>query len=182
MNRPAICLIGAALLLTLACGGGGGGGTPAPPATTLNYSFSSGPGDTWRLVQNASASTSTHLVFDLFAPSTASGDGFTVVLTTNPAQAAWSRPDGVNYMTRVPYPNAKVSIASVAGASLRLVAGQVPGAEVPYGTSPLAEVALDMASSATVGGVTLTATAASHLAGPGDPTDIAVEVGTLQAQ
>jgi len=181
MNRLATCLTGAALLLTLACGGGSGG-APAVPASKLSYSFSSGPGDTWRLVQNAAASTSTHLVFDLFAPSTASGDGFTVVLTTSSAQAAWSKPDGVSYMTQVPYPNAKVSIASVAGASLRLAAGQPPGAEVAYGTRPLAEVALDMASSATVGGVTLTATAASHLAGPGDPTDITVEVGSLQAQ
>ena len=182
MNRFATVLSGAALLLTLACGGGGGG-TPATPATRLTYAFTADPADTaWRLVQDPAASTSTHLAFDLFPPAGTSGLGYTVILTTNPGQASWSKVDGTNYMTQGLFTTPKVKLASVSGGSLRIVVGQLPGSEVAYGAASLARVALDMASGATVGAVTLTATPASHLAAAGEPTDITVQVGSLQAQ
>ena len=94
--------------------------------------------------------------------------------------------DGTNYMTQTVLPTPKVQLVSVStsggSSSLRIVVGQLPGSEAAYGTASLARVALDLASGATVGAVTLTATPASHLAAAGDPADITVQVGSLQAQ
>jgi hypothetical protein len=180
MKRFPILLTGAALLLTLACGGGSG--TPATPATSLAYAFSSTPVDTeWRLMLDTAHTTSTHLEFDLYAPTGTTGDGFTVTLTTAPSQAVWVKVDGTNYLTQTLFASPKVKIASVSGGSLRIVVGQVPGSEVSYGSTSLAHVALEKASGATVGSVTLTATPASHLTAAGDPTDITVSIGTLTA-
>lgn len=189
MSRLPLLLAGAALLATLACGGGGGGGgasAPAgPPATTLSYSGPAADTTQWQLAED-SASTSTHLVLDLLAPAGAAGLGVTAVLTLNPAQATWSYVAGSAYATQTLFQNPKVDLASLSAdkSQLRLLLGQAAGtAAVTYGSTPVVQVALDLAASATQSSaVTLTATQGGHLGTSPTPSAITIQVGTLQTQ
>jgi hypothetical protein len=185
MSRFATFLTGTALLLSLACGGGSGGGG-STPASKLTYTFT--PADTdWRLVKDEAASDATHLYFDLLAPTGASGDGYTLILTSNAVQASWLKVDGSSYATQSVFTpaNLKLNVASVSGGALRIAIGQAAGTgtAVTYDSGSLARVGLQLTTGAPVGTVALTATAASHLAGAGtDPVGITVQVGTLKAE
>jgi len=184
MRRPILILCGMGLAALLACGGGGGGGSSASTrsttaATSLVYSSSAGS-SSWRLVEDG-ASTGTRKVFDLYAPAGTTGQGFTVVLTTDPGNATWSPVSGTRYAVQTLFSSTAVSLASVSGGALRIVFGQAPGTAVSYDGSPVVQVALNLASGATVGGVTLTATQAGNLVGT-SPAEVTVAVGSLQAE
>ena len=188
MKPLALFLTGAALLATLACGGGGGGGgtitLPASttPATKLVYTSPTDP-TAWRLVQD-SASTNSRLVLDLLAPTGTSGQGVTLVLTSDTALATWAKVDGTNYADQVIYTSPKAAVASVSGSSLQLLYGQAfqAGAAVNYGITPVLQVALNLASSAVTGTVALTTAQGGHLGTTSTPTAITVSVGALQAE
>jgi len=181
-------LLGAGLLAGLACGGGSGG-TPrsTTPATQLAYQQSPGAGSSsWRLEQDPdpARSSATHVLLDLLAPTGTSGQGFTVVLTTDPGNALWSQVDGTSYAVQGLFAAPLVSIASVSGsgADLRIVFGQAPGAPVAYGTGPVLQVALDLAPGATLGDVTLAASEAGNLGASSPPELVTVSIGSLQAK
>ena len=165
----------AVLLASLACGGAAGGAG----AASSGFSFSAGGAATdWRLVQD-SASTSTHLVLDLLAPTGTSGQGITLILTTDPTEATWGYVSGTSYATQGVYTSPVVSIASAKGALLRILVGQGGGTAVSYGSTPVIQVALDLASGASAGAVTLTATQAGHLGTSATPSSITVNPGSL---
>jgi len=178
------------LLAALACGGGGGSSAPprsTTPASQLAYQQSlAASNSTWRLEQDAdpAGSTGKHLLLDLLAPTGTTGQGFTVVLSTDPGNAVWSKVDGTNYAVQSLFASPLVSIVSLSksGADLRIVFGQTPGAPVPYGTGPVVQVALDLAPGATLGDVTLTASNAANLGAASPPAVEAVLIGDLQAK
>jgi hypothetical protein len=180
LNRPGPLLAAAAaLLLTAACGGGSGSGGRAELA--LVYQDPTGPA-AWRIQAEAPGFPSTsHLVLDLMAPDGASGQGVTLILTTD-QNAQWSKVDGSHYEVQTTYPSPLVEVASVQDSSLRILVAQAPGAPVAYGAKPLLQVALDLAAGASAGSVTLSATAAGHLGASAPAVPITVEVGTLQAR
>lgn len=182
MKKTGKLLASAALLLALACGGGGGGST-GTPATKLDYSFAADPGDSWRLVKDP-ATTETKVVLDLLAPAGTVGNGFTVTLTTNSAEASWAQVDNTtSYAVQGPFATPLVNLAKVSGGTLHVVVGQALGTPVPYdGDKPLLKVVLDKASSAMVGGVTLTASAAGNLGTDPSPVAVTVSVGSLAAK
>lgn len=71
--------------------GGGSKTSPAPPqATSLSYT-NPASGD-YRLLKNTDLSTSTKLVLDLVGPSSGTGSGVSVTLTTG-GQASWTNVD-----------------------------------------------------------------------------------------
>lgn len=185
MAKRNLLWCGAALLATLACGGGGGGGgTPRSTvkASQLAYQASAST-TTWRLVQDP-ASVGNKLVLDLMAPAGTLGQGFTVVLTTDPANAAWTKVDGTSFALQNQFAAPAVSLVSVSasGADLRVVFGQTPGNPVNYGSNPVVQVALTLPVSATVGGVTLAASLAGNLGTNPTPDKVTVSVGALTAQ
>jgi hypothetical protein len=124
-------------------------------------------------------------LLDLLAPTGTSGQGVTVVLTLDPTQATWSKVDGTHYAVQTlfsPPPAAgAVGVASVLGSDLRIVFGQA-GTPVSYGTSTVVQVALDLASTATAGKVTLTASQGGNLGASAPPTPVTVSLGSLQAE
>jgi hypothetical protein len=175
----------AALLLITACGGGGGssgggGGSTTQPAAALVYTSPADP-TTWRLVADA-ASTPTHLVLDLMAPTGAAGLGVTLILTTDNLGAQWSMVSGSSYAVQVPYPYPLVDVASTQGAALRVVVGQAAGPAFAYGSSPVLKVALDLAAGALPGSIALSASQCGHLGAAPPPVPVTVEVGSLRAE
>jgi len=176
---------GAALLVILGCAGGGGGGG-GTPATQLVYKAGVADTSAWQLQQDP-ATTSTHLVLDLMAPAGTKGQGFTVVLTTDPAYATWSKPDGTHYALQNLFssaaPNVSWSSVSASGADLRIVFGQPQGTAQAMDGGPVVQVSLDLLNpGATVGTVTLTASGAGYLGSGPPPTAVTVSVGNLQAK
>jgi hypothetical protein len=184
MRLPILFWCGAALLGTLGCGGGSGGGASrsATPATQLVYTAPGG--SAWRLEldQADPATTDKHLVLDLLAPAGTSGQGFTVVLSSDPGNAVWSKVDGTNYAVQSLFSAPLVNIASVSGGDLRIVFGQAPGTVVSYGANPVVKVALDLAAGATVGDVVLTASQGGNLGTSATPDQVTVSVGSLLAK
>ena len=169
-------LVPAAILLaSLACGGGAG--TASGPSSGFSFSAASASAG-WRLVQDA-ASTSTHIVLDLMAPSGTSGQGITLTLTTDTTEATWSYVSGTSYAAQAVYPSPTVSLAKVSGASLRILVGQGGATPVSYGSTPVLQVALDEVSSAASGPVALTASLAGHLGATATPSAITVATGSL---
>jgi hypothetical protein len=126
-----------------------------------------------------STSTSTHLVVDLLAPTGTSGQGITLILTTDTAAATWSYVSGTDYMVQGVYTNPVVNIGIVSGAELRILVSQGGGTAVSYGTTPVVQVALDPVSGASAGTVALTATQAGHLGTSATPDAITVNPGSL---
>ena len=143
------------LLATLACGGGGGGGgasAPAgPPATTLSYSGPAADTTQWQLAEDSAS----HLHPPGAGPAGA-----------RRRRRAWGhggadpqpRPGhlvdvaGSAYATQTLFQNPKVDLASLSAdkSQLRLLLGQAAGtAAVTYGSTPVVQVALDLAASAT---------------------------------
>lgn len=165
----------AVLLVSLACGGGGGGSTVA----ATGFAFSADTATTnWRLVRDAT-STSSHLVLDLLAPTGTSGQGITLILTTDTAAATWAPVTGTSYAVQTLYASPLVDVAKVSGAALRILISQGGGTTVSYGTTPVLQVALDLVTGASAGTVTLAATQAAHLGTASTPDAITVSAGTL---
>jgi hypothetical protein len=187
MNQRNILASGAALLLILGCGGGSGGGGATPRSTVkaIKLVYQAPDSTSWRLVQESS--TGQHLVLDLMAPDGTTGQGFTVVLTTDPSNATWSTLDGSHYALQSLFPTAPPNVSQVSvsssGADLRILFGQPQGTVRSLTGGPVVQVALDLLNpGATVGPVTLTAAAAGYL-GSGPPTtQVTVAIGSLQAQ
>jgi hypothetical protein len=179
----------AAISAILGCGGGGGGGSSTPPrsitpATQLVYPATVADTTSWRLELDP-ANTGTPLLLDVLAPTGTSGQGFTVVLSTDPANAVWSKIDqNGDYALQSLITNPKVNIASrsASGGDLRIVFGQTQGTPVSYGTSPVVQVALELASGATVGDVVLTASQGGNLGASATPDQVTVSVGSLLAK
>jgi hypothetical protein len=184
MRRRNLLCGGAALLVTLGCGGRDGGSSAPPrsttPATELLYQASLADTSAWRLELDP-ASTGQHLLLDLLAPAGTSGQGFTVVLGTDPGNAVWSTVDGSHYAVQSLFSAPLVNLASVSGGELRIVFGQAPGTAVSY-AGPVVQVALDLAPGATVGDVVLTASESGTLGTSSTPTLVTVSVGSLQAE
>ena len=164
-------------MLCLACGGGAKNPLKAATLVYTNPTDAS----SWRLVQ-AATSTTTHLVLDLVAPTGASGQGVTLVLTTDPAKAAWSPVSGGVYAVQKAYPSTLVKIATLKGADLRLLMTQAAGTPVAYGSLPVLTVALDLTTGTLPGSVALSAAQGGHLGPAPQPVPITVAVGGLQAQ
>ena len=165
--------------LTLACGGGASSTSASKMSSGLVYTA---PADTsgWWLKKD-SASTSTRLVLDLMAPSGVSGQGVTLVLASNAAQAAWHAFGTGVYLQGLAYPSPQVDVTSLQGSTLRVVAGQSTGA-VAYGSAPVLQVALDLVSGTLTGAsIPLTVATAGHLSS-GSVEPITVQTGTLAAQ
>lgn len=174
----------ASLPAFLGCGGGGGGSTPSRSTTAANqlvYPASVADSTSWRLELDP-ANTGTPLLLDVLAPAGTSGQGFTVVLSTDPANAVWSKIDGTNYAVQSLFSAPLVNIASVSGGDLRIVFGQAPGTAVSYGADPVVKVALDLAAGATVGDVVLTASQGGNLGASATPDQVTVSVGSLLAK
>ena len=189
MRLRTLLWCGAAMLALLGCGGGGGGSAASSsrsstPASQLVYPASVADSTAWRLELDATT-TATHLVLDLLAPTGTSGQGFTVVLTTDPSNAVWSKVDGTpNYAVQSLFSAPLVNIASLSpsGSDLRIVFGQAPGTAVSYDGQPVVKVALTLAPGATVGDVVLTATQGGNLGASATPDPVTVSVGSLQAK
>ena len=188
MRPRTLLLCGAALLAALGCAGHSGGAPrSATPASQLIYQASlTADSSSWRLEQDpdGTRSSETHVLLDLLAPAGTSGQGFTVVLATDPANAVWSRVDGTHYAVQSLFSSPQVSIISVSnsGSDLRIVFGQAPGTPVPYGTGAVVQVALDLAPGATLGDVTLTAENAGNLGAGSPPVPVTVAIGSLLAK
>ena len=164
-------------MLCLACGGG----TKEPAkAASLVYTNPTDAGS-WRLVQ-ASSSSTTHLVLDLLAPTGASGQGVTLVLTTDPAKATWSPIAAGAFAVQKAYPSTLVQIATLKGADLRLLMTQAAGTPVAYGSAPVLSVALDLTTGTMPGSVTVSAAQGGHLGSGPVPVPITVAIGGLLAQ
>ena len=171
----------AGLALTLACGGGGGGGGTPTSAVKLVYTDPPADSSTWQLVADP-LSTETNLILDLMAPASASGQGVTLVLGITSGKVTWSQMSNGHYAASV-YSDAVVNVASVQGSALRIVVAQTSESPaVTYGTAPVLQVSLEMASGAVSGTIPLTVSNAGHLGTQPTPTVITVAVGTLEAQ
>jgi hypothetical protein len=183
MKPTSTFLAAAALMAFLACGGGGGSSSSSSSSSSGSQLGYSNPSNTsgWYLAQDP-ASTSTHLVLDLMAPSGTSGQGITLVLTTNASQATWSYVSGTSYATQTVYNDPLVTKASISGSSLRILISQGAGTPVSYGSTPVVQVALDWVSGAASGTVSLAATQAGHLGTSSTPSSITVAVGTLRVE
>lgn len=193
-------LISAAALLGVlsACGGGGGGGgtnNPPPPATATTLAYTNPSSGTYQLIRD-SASTSSHLVFDLVGPTGTSGRGIGFYLNADPNKVTWSKVNGsdpefvengaFNLGTGVLALKAKVNTSTG-----ELQAGVYQkGTSVPsiaFGPSVvLAKVAMDLKSGQTPGAVTFTAVASKAMVlpdtGAATPGNISITVGNLTAQ
>jgi hypothetical protein len=167
------------LVLALACGGGAGNVTSSP-STPLVYTD---PTDTtsWRLTHDP-ASTPAHLILDLMAPSGASGQGVTLILTTDASKATWHAFSSGGYLQGLVFSSPLVDVASVQGSALRIVAAKEPGAPVTYGSAPVLQVGLDSVAGAAAGNVTLSATDGGHLGAAAPAVPIPVQVGSLVTQ
>lgn len=87
MKLPILAAGLALLLAQVSCGGGGGGSTAAAPALATGLAYTDPSSGSYRLVRNATQSTSTHLVLDLMGPAT-TGCGVSVTLTAG-SQVQW---------------------------------------------------------------------------------------------
>ena len=122
-------------MLALACGGGAdkvsGVESPSPSPSSPTALVYTNPTDStaWRLTHD-SASTPAHLILDLMAPSGASGQGVTLILTTDASKAAWHAFSSGSYLQGLVFSSPLVDVASVQGSALRIVAAQAPGTPV----------------------------------------------------
>jgi hypothetical protein len=162
--RLSILACSGALLSTLACGGGAS--SDVAPAITLNYTNPTTANADWQLVKDSTSSTS-RLVLDLMAPTAptvTSGQGITLILTTDTSKATWATFSSGSYVSGLPYATPLLANkASVNGSALRIVVAQNPAGSATYSNAPVLQVALNMASGAAIGSGSLTVASAYHL-------------------
>lgn len=176
------------LSLTLACSGGGGSTTPPPPpktiADTLAYTDPSGAG--FRLVRNASLSTTSKLVLDLTGPA-GNGQGVAFIVSADQSKVTWSNPPSSGSLAANVAFNlgsgTQAFMGKVTGDQLQGAAFQKPGASAVNMAQPLMRISLDLKPSIPVNtSVPLSFTAGNQLPASGGPSGITVAVGTLLAQ
>lgn len=178
MNRTILACSGG-LLLTLACGGGAS--DSVAKAVTLAYTNPATASADWQLVKDSTSSTS-RLVLDLMAPTGTSGQGITLILTADTSKATWATFSSGSYVSGLPYATPLLANkASVNGSALRIVVAQDPAGSVTYSSTPVLQVALNMASGAAVGNANLAAKAGYHL-DAGTTSSITIDAGTLSVK
>ena len=155
-----LALSSISLMAILACGGGGGGNatptptpTPTPLATSIAYSNPTGvPATAFYLSRNASTSGS-HLVLDLFGPTTAvTGSGLVLALNLDTTKATWSSVPAVNgslFTTNVN--GAPIFRSKITGNTLQVVATERGSVSAKSFSGPLLQIALDLKTDQTVG-------------------------------
>jgi hypothetical protein len=151
MRAIPLLLSAASLLIILGCGGSTSSPQPPAPATTLGYANPTGvPAASYQLTRNASLSTpSTHLVLDLYGPTSGTGSGVVLTLNLDTALAAWGMVSGTS-----PVANGSVFATNAAGAPV--VKGKISGGTLqlivtergvatPKALSgPICQIAVDM--------------------------------------
>lgn len=147
---------------------------------------------TYRLVRNATLSTSTHLVLDLLGPAGTQGRGVGFYLSADTSKVTWTKVSGAD-------PELVQNGAFTLGSGQQLLKAKVTGSELQAGvyqkgsavpavtftaSGALARVALDLNGNPALGAVTFSAVAnkAVVLPAAGAQTVITVSVGTLAAQ
>lgn len=175
-------LAAVALLSLTACGAS---------SSATAFSYADPTAGEYQLRRNASLSTATHLVLDLWGP-TATGSGVSVALSTDSAKAVWANVAAsdaagtwIQNGTQFTLGTAPQIIkATVAGNVLKATVAQ-KGTKNPVSLNgPLLRVALDLKADVTPGaGVPLTADPARcHvLDGTGTIAAVTVSVGALTA-
>ncbi|MBL0210310.1 MAG: hypothetical protein IPQ13_05280 [Holophagaceae bacterium] len=191
MRYPIPTTVACLLLLSLAsaCSGGGGGATTPPPppktiADTLTYTDPSGAG--FRLVRNASLSTSSKLVLDLTGPA-GNGHGVAFIVSADQSKVTWSNPPSSSTLAANLAFNlgsgTQAFIGKSSGDQLQGAAFQKPGTAAVNMAQPLMRISLDLKSSIPVNtSVPLSFTSGNQLPASGGPGSITVAVGTLLAQ
>lgn len=130
-----------------------------------------------------STSSTSRLVLDLMAPTGTSGQGITLILTADTSKATWATFSSGSYLSGIHYTPLLADKVSVEGSALRIVIAQQPGTAVTYGSTPVLQVALNVASGAAIGNASLTATAGYHLDGTAaSSTPITIDAGTLSVK
>ena len=178
------------MALTLACSGGGGGGTTTPPpppktiADTLTYTDPSGT--SFRLVRNASLSTSSKLVLDLMGPA-GTGQGVAFIVSADQTKVTWSNPPSSGSLAAnlvfTLGSGTQAYVGKVTGDQLQGAAFQKPGTPAVNLAQPLMRISLDLKSNIPVNtSVPLSFTGGNQLPTSGGPSTITVAVGTLLAQ
>ena len=178
----------------LACSGGGGGSTPPPPPpppapTATGLAYTDPVTGTYKLVKNASSST-THLVLDLVGP-VGTGTGVSGTFSADTTKVTWANVaagDPANTLVQN-------GTAFTLGAAPQILKGKATGnvlqataAQKGTGSpvslnAPLLRIALDLKASQPLGAITLSAdaTKCQVLDGTGTISTITVSVGTLTA-
>lgn len=177
------------ITLTVACsGGGGGGGTTPPPsktiADTLTYTDPTGTG--FRLVRNASLSTTSKLVLDLTGPA-GTGQGVAFIVSADQSKVTWSNPPSSGSLAANLVFNlgsgTQAFVGKVTGDQLQGAAFQKPGATAVSLAQPLMRISLDLKSSIPVNSsVPMAFVGGNQLPASGGPSVINIAVGTLIAQ
>ena len=193
LMKPALAAAALVLIVSLGgggCGGGsgGGGGTGTAGLSALTYQDPAGDG--WRLVQDPSASTPTHLVLGLVPPANQSGRGVAMEVQGGGAGVTWDKvqPGDTTLVRNLAYDQggsaggAQALVGSALGNVLQVVdLENTTGQPVAYdGQSPVLEMALTLGAGAAAGPVPLQVIRPQHLPAAGHHVDIPqVLVGTL---
>jgi uncharacterized cupredoxin-like copper-binding protein len=185
-----ILLVPALLLGALACGGGGSS-SASGPATATKLSYTNPTSGEYQLKQNASLSTSTHLVLELWGPSAKSACGATVTFTLGGSGATWKNvntTDDANTFvangTAFDLGSGKPILkAKVSGSTLMATVAEKGLASPKALNQPLLRVAVDLQSGITAGtAITLTPGASRILLADGTMPTIAVTTSNITAQ
>ena len=182
---------GIVLLGLLSACGGGGGSSASSPAAATKLGYTNPTSGDYQLKQNASLSTSTHLVLELWGPSGTSACGATVTFTLGGSGAAWKNVnagDAANTFVAngtafdlgsgTPILKAKVS-----GSTLMATIAEKGLASPKALNQPLLRVAVDLQSGITAGtAITLTTGASKILLADGTMPAIAVIASNITAQ
>jgi hypothetical protein len=189
MKSPSIIFCALSLALLSACGGGGDKPVdPASYATTLSYQNPDSTG--FRLVKNATASSTSRLVLDLVGPSGTQAKGVALFLVTDGAKAAWVHPTGAAGSCVAPgsvFPLGaapQLKADKVEGAQVQVGLFQKGGSAVTLTDASLLSLGLNL-KGATVakGAVSLgSGKQAMVLNGDGTLSPITISLGTLSAQ
>lgn len=183
------------LLCLLACGGGGSD-TPTPVPTSSSIAYinpSNVPATSYYLTKNTTLSSpGSHLVLDLFGPTTpVSGSGVVITLTLDTTKATWSSTPLIKGSLFSSTAIVRNRLTGANNATLQaVVAEQGVGAARAFTGGPLLQIALDLKSGQAVGSainlsVDLTKSKVVLQGTPQDtglPTSLDLRVGTLTCQ
>ncbi|MBI1751085.1 MAG: hypothetical protein HY014_12985 [Acidobacteria bacterium] len=182
-----------ALLLgsLLACGGGGS--TPAGPTTATRLTYTDPTTGTYQLRQNATLSSPTHLVLELWGPATDTGCGVSAAFTLGSSAGAWRNIRGTDAASTYiangtafdPGAGTPILKATLNGATLSAAVAEKGLAAPKALNKPLLLVAVDLQSGAAPGtSITITPDAAKCrlLLGTGERTPISITTSAITAQ